>query len=310
MITELICPDGGYISKDACLTQGGCRMGTRCLTLPTLHLATQERPWNGVASTTQLLNGTMHEFLRLSYDYAVDPDKRMFMLEGTNHHDGLEKMAKVLNLPSEIPLSIDRDVFDLLEPDEDQPGWVLSDYKLWGSYKVAKAIGVVEDGKKPNPNGELYKSSGKWGKAGTPKMLKNFRLDPSASDCWEAVLQLNRYRVMLKELGIGPINRMQVQSTVRDGGSYLAKGRGVERNTAMIPIEFMPDSMVAAYFETKQANLAQALSQGSWTEICTSQENWDGRRCVGYCDVAHYCPRNTSGLQDNLTQEQIEEMFV
>jgi len=93
-------------------------MEERCLTLPTLTLISEEREWNGIASTTQLLNGTMMEFLKLTQPYVVDPDKRAFMLAGTKHHASLEEFAKKLGLPAEIALNIDRDIFDLLEPEK------------------------------------------------------------------------------------------------------------------------------------------------------------------------------------------------
>ena len=116
MLREFICPDGAHVPVESCLK--GCRMGERCLTLPTLKLISKEREWNGVASTTQLLDGTMSAYLKLTKDYAVDPDSRAFMLQGTKHHKELEIVAKELGLPAEIPLSGDRDIFDLIEPDE------------------------------------------------------------------------------------------------------------------------------------------------------------------------------------------------
>ena len=114
MIEGFICPDSIKTKLEDCFSK--CRMGERCLTLPTLKQMSMEREWNGVASTTQLLNGTMHEFLKLTKPYYCDPQGRIFMLEGSRHHAVLEDKAKELGLPSEIPLSVDRDIFDLLEP--------------------------------------------------------------------------------------------------------------------------------------------------------------------------------------------------
>jgi len=230
----------------------------------------------------------MHEFLKLTKPYYIDPDSRMFMLAGTKHHQQLEEVAKTLDLPAEIPLNVDRDIFDLLEQEED--GWVLTDYKLWGSFKVAKALGLVQVGKKPDPTGAVYKSSGKWGKEGSPKMVADFGIDTAEIDLFEQELQLNRYRVMLADLGV-PINRMQLQLTVRDGGTYLAKNRGIERNAYMIPIRKLDDEYVRSYFGVKQSHLEQALFEKKWTEVCNAQENWDGMRCRAYCDVKMFCPK-------------------
>lgn len=288
MLEWFICPDNVTIPVKECLAcTTKCRCGNVCLTQPTRKEIAREREWNGIPSTTQLLNGTMYEFLKLTQPYAVDPDKRMFALEGTHHHTNLESMAKELNLPSELPLSIDRDIFDLLEQEDD--GWVLTDYKLWGSYKVAKGLGLVEIGKKPDPSGELYKISGKWGKAGTPKMVPVFQSVESEVDLKEQELQLNRYRVMLYELGVSVV-RMQLQVTVRDGGLGIATSRGLDRNSYMIPVRKLDDNKVLEYFDQKSAKLKWALDGGS-TEPCSNEECWDGTRCRDYCEVAIHCSK-------------------
>jgi len=282
------CPDGKFIAVKDCLTK--CRMEERCLTLPTLTLMADERKWTGVPSTTQLLNGTMYEFLKLTQPYAVDPDSRAFMLAGTRHHKSLEEVAKELNLPSEIPLNIDRDIFDLLEPENGN--LVLTDYKLWGSYRVAKALGIVEVGKQPDPSGAVYKTSGKWGQAGTPKMVSVFVFQsmPQEMDLFNEELQLNRYRIMLEELGIA-ISKMQLQVTVRDGGLAIANSRGITRNIYRMPIRKLDDSDVLGYFQPKHKDLLVALEQNKWTEPCNDRECWEGARCKGYCEVARYCPK-------------------
>ena len=146
MLEKFQCPDKETILVSDCLKK--CRMAERCMTLPTLTLISQERDWNGIASTTQLLNGTMLEYLKLTKPYTVDPDSRAFMLQGTKHHRALETVAKELGMASEIPLSVDRDIFDLIEVEGNEI--VLTDYKLWGSYRVAKALGVTKVGTKPN----------------------------------------------------------------------------------------------------------------------------------------------------------------
>lgn len=146
MLEWFQCPDNKIIPIKDCLSK--CRMDERCLTLPTLTIISTEREWKGVPSTTQLLNGTMMEFLKLTQPYTVNPDKRAFMLAGIRHHQQLELAAKELGLPAEIALSIDRDIFDLLELEDGH--LVLTDYKLWGSYRVARALGIVEVGKQPD----------------------------------------------------------------------------------------------------------------------------------------------------------------
>ncbi len=283
-LNNFICPDKGVIPVQECLEK--CRLGKRCLTLPTLSLISQEREWAGIASTTQLLNGTMLEFLKLTKPYNIDPDSRTFMLSGTKHHKALEDAANELGVASEVALSVDRDIFDLIEVENGKIG--MTDYKLWGSYRIAKALGMTKVGTKPDPSGAVYKTTSKWGKAGEPKMVSVFQAIAENADNWEAEYQQNRYRVMLKKLGI-TLDWMQLQVTVRDGGLAVARNRGLERNSYIIPIKFIPDETVESYFSYKNDCLMKALKEG-WTEPCTPQENWDGERCGRYCDVWEYCP--------------------
>jgi len=172
---------------------------------------------------------------------------------------------------------------------EMKQGFQITDYKLWGSYKVAKALGVVEVGKQPSPDGALYKSTGKWGKEGTPKMVPLFEQHPEEADNWEAELQLNRYRVMLGDLGI-KVHKLQVQVTVRDGGLFIAKDRGISRKIYKIPVKILPDDEVRGYFQVKDDCLKQALEHG-WTEPCSMRECWDGVRCRDYCEVSELCSK-------------------
>ena len=281
------CPDQQLIPVKECLTK--CRMGDRCLTLPTLTMIGTEREWTGTPSTTQLLNGTMYSFLKLTQPYAIDPDGMAFALLGTKHHQQLGDIAKTLNLPSEIALTDeDRDIFDLLEPDNG--GWTLTDYKTWGSYRVAKVLGIVEAGKKPDPSGEVYKRGGKWGAVGSPKMVTVFQQMPQEADNHDTELQLNRYRVMLEERGL-TIGRMQIQITVRDGGLAVARSRGIERNTYMVPVKRLDDDYVKAYFEGKANQLMLALELNKYAEPCDNRECWDGRRCEDWCEVWMYCSK-------------------
>jgi len=286
MLKGFICPDKQVIDTKDCYQ--GCRLGTRCMALPVLKLIGTNREWKGVASTTQLLNGTMYSWLTLTHNFAVDPDSRMFALHGTIVHKQIEIAAKELGLTSEKALSIDRDIMDLL--DVDNQGLGLVDFKTWGSYRVAKALGIVEIGKKPDPSGEVYKSSGKWGKAGSPKMIPDFGIDEGKIDNMEATLQLNNYRVIFEEQTGDKLAWMRLQVIVRDGGTYLASGRGITRNSYLIEVPFLDDDMVRGYFKMKADQLNEALEHG-WTEPCTPSERWDDQRCKGYCEVWQWCPQ-------------------
>src|SRR3990172_10368093 len=86
----LLCPDNQRIETIDCLKEGGCRMGTRCASRSYLQLAARDRKWTGRPSTTQLIGGVLHAFLKITKDYAISPDSRAFMITGTKGHSTLE----------------------------------------------------------------------------------------------------------------------------------------------------------------------------------------------------------------------------
>lgn len=287
MLEWFRCPDTQVIPYKDCLSK--CRMPERCETLAYLHLASSEREWTGEASTTQLLNGTMNTFLKITQPYVIDPDDMAFAIHGTKSHTQLEEKAKELGLPSELSTTQDgRNVVDVIEYEDGI--MTLTDYKTWGSYRVAKAIGIVETGKKPDPTGAVYKTTTKYGKAGSPKMVSVFQRMPQQADNTDAELQLNRYRVMLGDMGIVP-DRMRIHVIVRDGGLAVSRGRGITRNTYMIPIKQLDNNSVKDYFNKKIIDLKLALDMGYWTTPCDNKECWDSVRCRDYCEVAMYCPK-------------------
>lgn len=216
----------------------------------------------------------MMEFLKITRDYAVDPQSRIASMHGTKIHGALQRYAEELHLPAELALSPDgRDVFDLLEWDEREKGWVLTDYKTWGSYKVAKSFGIkkITNGKKPE-----------------------FVIQPEEADTEEPELQLNHYRVMLERLGLKIVG-MQLEILVRDGGIAVARSRGVDFNARLLPIKKLDDEVVNKYFEEKEFALLDALDKWNKDKTymprpCTMKESWEHRRCQGFCDVAEFCP--------------------
>lgn len=294
MLEWFRCPDQELIPVKDCLTK--CRMPERCETIPYLHLASDEREWTGEASTTQLLNGTMQSFLKLTQPYTIDPDGMAFAIHGTKSHAQLEAKAKELGLPSELSTTQDgRNIVDLIEYEDGL--LTLTDYKTWGSFRVAKCLGIVEAGKKPDPSGEVYKRSGAWGGAGTPKMVTVFQRMPQQADNWESELQLNRYRILLEEQGIHP-DKLRLHIIVRDGGLAVARSRGIDRNTYMVEVKKLDDGLVKEYFMVKSLALDKALNPDNYLipkdksiEPCNNRECWDGVRCRDWCEVAIYCPK-------------------
>lgn len=277
-----ICPDGNRIRFEGCLEK--CRMGKRCLSLPTLRHMSEVRSWTGKPSVTQCLNGTLEELLKITTPYYAEPQRFAFALLGTTHHSALE-YTDMNNLAEER--MDDEEVGgtpDLLEVSEGCEGFYdLYDYKTWGSYKVAKALGIK---RVPVETGGEYKSGEKKGQK---KTRKESVQSPDFIDIPETELQINRYRIMFERRGF-PINRMVVQVTVRDGGIMAAKSRGVTETIYLIPVKLLPDEYVLEYYGRKSRALLDALDSGHCDDHCTAEENWDGRKCSSYCDVSFACP--------------------
>lgn len=284
MLKWFTCPDAQRIEVADCLKEGGCRMGSRCATRSYLQMIKKERPWTGRPSTTQLIQGTMQAFLKLTKDYAISPDSRAFMIHGTKGHANLEGADDEYSFLEERFNDSETEITGIADVLEVENGWtILADYKTSGSYKVAKALGFYVD---EEETGEVYKSGKRKGEAKTRKVLKR---DDSKIDRWEWELQLNKYRLEYERRGIKP-DELKIMCTVRDGGTYIARSRGVFRNIYYFNIPILPDSEINRYFSEKWGALGAAMSLGYWKETCSAKENWDGLKCQSYCDVAEYCP--------------------
>ena len=275
-----VCPDKQRIEVADCLKEGGCRMRDRCAARTYLQMVRQERKWTGKPSTTQLIQGTMKAFLTLTREYAASPDSRAFMIHGTRGHKNLEVDDEYSLIEIAFTEDSHTGIADVIEVENGRT--ILLDHKTAGSYKVAKALGfgIVTEG-----TGEFYKSGAKKGQEKTRKVLVR---DEKYIDRWEWGYQLNDYRIKAEQAGFKP-DELRIQCTVRDGGTYIARSRGVFRNVYYFKIGILPDKKVAAFFEQKKRQLVRALAKGSWNEPCSGKENWDGIRCESYCDVAEFC---------------------
>jgi len=264
------------------------------MTLPTLKRMARQRKWNGKPSTTQLINGTRLELLKITTRFYIDPQKLAFALLGTKHHEKLEDAEFLVEEKFE-----DENMTGIMDywSEEEE---ALIDYKTSGSFKVAKALGIVCR-KEEDPSGTKYQRAGSYKyfdfasnqtltkkfKKGDPKMINVFEADPARADMQDWVLQLNRYRLFLEETGF-TVKEMKVQATVRDGGLQVATQRGLDRNIYLIPAPRMQDKDVQDYFSEKAAALHEALRTGHAPK-CTDEETWSGKRCKDYCEVAETC---------------------
>lgn len=251
------CPDGIIRQTSVCLDK--CpRPEGRCLSLPYLTEVAYNRPFTK-PSVTQCLNPTRMEYLKLKYDYAVNPTDRAFALLGTRVHRRLEIVAdKIEQVIAEHKVQ-DADTIgtlDLLEPDELNDGyWKLIDSKTWGSYAVAKQLGMKKNGEH-----DIYKNT----------------------------LQLNGYRIKVEPLEF-KVSRMFIQAIIRDGGTYTSKGNGINDKVLMIPIKHLPDDEVQSYFYDKSQALINAIETNIIPPMCNYEDNWGNRRCKDFCEVNAYC---------------------
>lgn len=256
-------------------------MGERCATRSYLRLVSADRKWTGKPSTTQLIQGTMEAFLKLKHEYAASADRRAFMIHGTKAHKNLETSDDEYSILEEKFQNDDHTGMSDVYEQEDGIG-TLVDYKISGSYKVAKALGMVMV---DELTGELYKTGKRKGEQKTRKVLTR---DETKIDLWDWEYQLNDYRMKFEKLGF-PVQKMKIQVTVRDGNTYIARSRGVIRNVYYFTVRRIPDAQVTAFFEAKRQALFKALAQNYWNDPCTTKENWDGLKCEKYCDVAEFC---------------------
>ncbi|GAI25908.1 unnamed protein product, partial [marine sediment metagenome] len=83
----------------------------------------RQRLWTGKPSTTQLINGTRLELLKITTDYFIDPQKLAFALLGTKHHEDLEDADFLVEEKLE-----DKDMTGIMDFWDDQEE-TLYDYK-------------------------------------------------------------------------------------------------------------------------------------------------------------------------------------
>jgi hypothetical protein len=280
-------PDGGIVSITD-IKKGNVDIERMQVSLPTLLHMSSDRDPNRKPSTTELIQGTCQSYLQRTQDYYIYPDDNAFSLAGTLHHLKLEESSSVLDrLGSEIALESNgiTGIVDLYDKDTR----TLIDYKFSGSYKIAKCIGIqVKHGYHPT---EVYKKSGRWGKAGTPRRVKEFYIDKDTADMEDWGWQVNFYRYLLEQNGY-PVDSMYVQATVRDAGLQIARERGVDKKIYMIEVPYINDEHLLDMFETKRDALLLSLDNEELPDKCTDEETWNGTKCKSYCSVRDICPYN------------------
>ena len=283
-----ICSDQEQTEIAECLKK--CRLQDRCATLPYLKMISYDREYKGI-TPSMAGNGARLIYLKATTDYAIRPSERAFAALGTGVHGKLSLHSYTYNVLSEEKLSDDKikGIADVLEKDENaKDSYILEDYKTWGSFKVCKAIGMVAIPKEvldENSNPIRYKSGKKKGEIKTKNV---YEIHPDKIDIYETELQLNLYRILFEGYGF-PISKIRVQAIIRDGGLYIAQGRGIEDNLMLIPIKILGNNEVLFYYGNLDIEVGFAFETRQ-SRKCNDWESWDGRRCnEKYCEVKEAC---------------------
>lgn len=251
-----------------------------------LEMASEDRPWSGKPHVTDLIAGPRYVWLKHTTDYSIDPNEAVYRVLGIQAHKKLEGIGET----SEVDLVGDDVVgrSDLIEPNGDGT-YTITDYKVVGSYKVAKALGiysesvpVLDDSGKP----VMFKTGQR---AGLPKTKKQVMVDPKKADRKDWIRQLNVYRYLaMKSLGI-IISNIQIFAIVRDGGTVAAISRGVTEPTYLFALPIFTEETVETFIKERSAAITDAMNGGVTPRVCDASESWEGNKCKRYCEVSARC---------------------
>jgi hypothetical protein len=239
-------------------------------------------------------NGPRLQGLKATIPYVIVPDDRAFAVLGTTFHGRMAEEGIVYNVLSEETMSDEaaKGTPDLLEKDEHaEKGYILTDYKSSGSFKVCKWVGIyVQKTNVPilGENGEPVRlKSGKNKGEIKTKVHREIIEDVARIDKLDLELQVNRYRIFFEKNGF-PINTMRAFCVPRDGGTHVAKSRGLLSNTRTVPVARLEDDFVLQYYAKLSAEKDDFFDKG-YARLCDTWENWEGRRCIKFCEVKNEC---------------------
>ena len=268
------CPDGQKIEITECYKH--CRMVERCMVLPVLKSVGKIRPWYGKPSVTQLLKDTRQTYLEIKNDYAIDPQKSIASMIGTNSHSLMEG-----NVPngflSEVRLEDDitSGQFDAY----DMKNKTLIDFKFFGAYRIAMALGK----RARWVNKGVYV---RGAKKSQPKWEQVYQ-DGGVRDVLEISKQLSYYKYLMKQHGL-EVNEIKVQMLIRGGLDKVAKSYGLDRMSYVIRLNGISERWIRLYMKAKYDRLMKALETDELPPLC--KDRWNDLRCKDYCSVNEFCP--------------------
>ena len=296
--TMFICPDGQRVEIDRCLKS--CRMGIRCMFLPTLRSVAKSANRNLKGySVTELLNGCREVYLKRKHDYAVSPTKQLYALHGSAGH-AINEGHTSGNILSEERIygDIASGQFDMYGQLLDDDSTTLGDLKFTSSYKIMRALGYY---KIDVPTGEVYKTGAKKGQPKTKKELRTNGVQHKLD--W--AIQVNYYRMLLESQGY-PVTRMIIQAICRDNSLQISASRGIDQPVYLIPIAPISNQWIERYLQTKKELLDEVLGLDTVPPPCRHRETWGGKKCsAGYCDVSSFCDYAQSLKPETEEQQEV-----
>ena len=267
------CPDGELTPIGECYKN--CRMGERCLLLPVLKAVGRTRPWYGKPSVTQLLKDTRQAYLEIVHDYAIDPQKSIASMIGTNSHSLMEG-----NVPNGY-LSEVRFEDELTSGQIDGydcKSETLFDFKFFGAYRIAKALGKTPKWRKKVHIRGKDKGKEYW--------VQDF-VDGGVRDVMEISKQLSYYKVLMKKHGLN-VKKIKVQMLVRGGLDKTAKSYGLTKTGYIVELHGISERWITKYIKAKHDRLFHALETKEMPPVC--KQRWRDLKCKEYCGVNMYCP--------------------
>lgn len=268
------CPDGQKIEIKECFKE--CRMCERCMLLPVLQSVGKTRPWRGKPSVTQLIKDTRQTYLEIVNEYAIDPQKSIASMIGTNSHSLMEG-----NVPngflSEVRLEDDitSGQFDAY----DMKNKTLIDFKFFGAYRIAMALGK----RMKWVNKGVYVRGVNKGK---PKWEQVY-VEGGIKDVLEISKQLSYYRYLMKQHGL-EVKDIKVQMLVRGGLDKTAKSYGLDKMSYVVRLNGISDKWIRTYMKAKYDRLMKALETNTLPPLC--KDRWNDLKCKDYCSVNEFCP--------------------
>lgn len=267
------CPDGELTPIGDCYKN--CRMGERCLLLPVLKSVGKTRAWYGKPSVTQLLKDTRQTYLEITHEYAIDPQKSIASMIGTNSHSLMEG-----NVPNGYlsEVRFEDEITSGQIDGYDTKTKTLFDFKFFGAYRIAKALGKY-------PKWRL-KTHLRGKDKGKTYWVQEF-VDGGVRDVLEISKQLSYYKVLMKKHGL-EVKQILVQMLIRGGLDKVAKEYGLKQTGYIVKLHGISEHWIVRYMNAKYNRLMKALETNEMPPVC--KQRWNDLKCKDYCGVNMYCP--------------------